>query len=81
MISKTQVGTLAEVKMGGITGEYADTDSASIGPLTLTPEWKEYSIDLSGKDLSYISGGFCFAASAADNPEGFTIYFDDIYYE
>ncbi|MFA5164840.1 MAG: hypothetical protein WC481_04690 [Candidatus Omnitrophota bacterium] len=81
MISKTQVGTLAEVKMGGITGEYADTDSASIGPLTLTPEWKEYSIDLTGKDLSYISGGFCFAASAADNPEGFTIYFDDIYYE
>jgi len=72
---------LAEVKTGGITGEYADTDTASIGPLTLTPEWKEYVIDLTGKDLTYISGGFCWAASAADNPDGFTIYFDDIYYE
>lgn len=72
---------LAEVKTGGITGEYADTDTASIGPLTLTSEWKEYVIDLTGKDLTYISGGFCWAASAADNPDGFTIYFDDIYYE
>ncbi len=81
MLSKTQVGTLSEVKIGGITGEYADSDSVSIGPLTLTPEWKEYTIDLTGKDLSYISGGFCWAASAADNPSGFTIYFDDIYYE
>ncbi|MFA5317835.1 MAG: hypothetical protein WC369_10505 [Dehalococcoidales bacterium] len=72
---------LAEVKIGGITGEYADTDTASIGPLTLTADWKEYIIDLTGKDLTYISGGFCWAASAADNPDGFTIYFDDVYYE
>ncbi|MDP3786454.1 MAG: hypothetical protein Q8R05_02765 [Candidatus Omnitrophota bacterium] len=72
---------LSEVKIGGITGEYSDSDSASIGPITLTKEWKEYKIDLKGKDLSYVSGGFCFSASAADNPEGFTIYFDDIYYE
>ncbi|MDP2943255.1 MAG: hypothetical protein Q8O36_07130 [Candidatus Omnitrophota bacterium] len=72
---------LSEVKIGGITGEYSDSDSASIGPITLTKEWKEYKIDLKGKDLSYISGGFCWSASAADNPEGFTIYFDDIYYE
>ena len=72
---------LSEVKIGGITGEYSDSDSASIGPITLTKEWKEYKIDLKGKDLSYISGGFCWSASAADNPEGFTVYFDDIYYE
>ena len=72
---------LSEVKIGGITGEYSDSDSASIGPITLTKEWKEYKIDLKGKDLSYISGGFCWSAAAADNPEGFTIYFDEIYYE
>ncbi|MFA5148079.1 MAG: hypothetical protein WC491_03015 [Candidatus Omnitrophota bacterium] len=72
---------LAEVKDGGITGEYADTDSASVGPITLTTDWKEYTIDLTGKDLSYISGGFCFSASATDNPDGFTIFFDDVYYE
>jgi len=72
---------LAEVKVGGITGEYADSDSNSIGPITLTTDWKEYTIDLTGKDLSYISGGFCWAASAMDNPDGFTIFFDDMYYE
>ncbi len=72
---------LAEVKVGGITGEYSDSDSASIGPITLTRDWKEYTIDLAGKNLSYISGGFCWSASAADNPNGFTIYLDEIYYE
>ncbi len=72
---------LAEAKVGGITGEYADSDSASIGPITLTPEWKEYTIDLKGKDISHISGGFCWTANAEKNPNGFTVYFDDIYYE
>ena len=72
---------LAEVKVGGITGEFADSDAVSIGPITPTREWKEYTIDLTGKDLSYISGGFCWAASVADNPNGFVIFFDDIYYE
>ncbi|MFA5340075.1 MAG: hypothetical protein WC317_08035, partial [Candidatus Omnitrophota bacterium] len=72
---------LAEVKVGGITGEYGDSDSVSIGPITLTRDWKEYTIDLTGKSLSYISGGFCWAASVADNPNGFAIFLDDIYYE
>ncbi len=72
---------IAEAKVGGITGEYADSDAVSIGPLILTTEWKEYTIDLKGKDLSYVSGGFCWAASASDNPDGFMIYLDDIYYE
>lgn len=72
---------IAEFKVGGITGEYSDSDQASIGPITLTTEWKRYEIDLTGLDLSYISGGFCWAASAMDNPDGFTLYLDDIYYE
>ncbi|MFH1753568.1 MAG: hypothetical protein ABH875_05240, partial [Candidatus Omnitrophota bacterium] len=33
---------IREFKMGGISGAYPDTDSASIGPVTLTPEWKQY---------------------------------------
>jgi hypothetical protein len=73
--------TIVEFKVGGISGNYSDSDSTSIGPVTLTPEWKEYEIDLSGLDLSYISGGFAFSASANDNPEGFTIYLDDIQYQ
>ena len=72
---------IAEFKMGGITGEYPDSDSAVVGPIELTNKWEQYSIDLAGKDLSYIIGGFCFAASKDDNSQGFVIYLDDIMYE
>ena len=72
---------IAEFKVGGITGEFADTDSASIENVILTPEWNQYSIDLRKMNLSHISGGFCWAANAQDNPAGFTIYLDDIYFE
>jgi hypothetical protein len=72
---------IAEFRVGGITGEYPDTDSASSGPMELTNQWKQYSIDLNGKDLSTLIGGFAWAASKDDNPDGFTIYLDDIAYE
>lgn len=72
---------IAEFKMGGITGEYPDSDSQSMGPVELTKEWKQYSLDLEGRDLSYIIGGFCFAASKDDNPNGFIIYIDDVIFE
>lgn len=32
---------IAEFKVGGITGEYPDTDSSSIGPIELTKEWQK----------------------------------------
>lgn len=70
-----------EFKVGGITGEYGDTDAASIGPITLTKDWKEYKIDLSDKTLTKIVGGFCWATSRDNNPEGFSIYFDEIKFE
>jgi hypothetical protein len=72
---------ISEFKMGGITGEFSDSDAAGIGPAMLTQDWKRYEIDLSGKDLSHIIGGFCFSANMDDNPDGFTIYLDDIMYE
>ena len=72
---------ISEFKVGGITGEYPDSDSASVGPIELTQQWKQYTIDLNGKDLSNIIGGFAWSASKDDNPNGFTIYLDDITYE
>jgi hypothetical protein len=72
---------LEEVKIGGITGEYADSDVAGIGPLVLTTDWQQFTIDLEGKDLSSISGGFCWATNLDVNPDGATFYFDDIRYE
>lgn len=70
-----------EFKIGGITGTFSDTDTAAIGPVTLTKEWKKYVIDLEGKNLSKIIGGFCWATSKDVNPDGFVIYLDEIRYE
>ncbi len=68
-------------KVGGVQGTYSDSDSVEIGPIVLTKEWKKYTIDLSGKDMSYIIGGFCWVTNADVNPEGCTFYLDDIIYE
>ena len=72
---------IEEFKMGGMTGEYSDSDLAGIGPVVLTQEWKQYTIDLEGKDLSAITGGFAWAANIDSNLDGVTFYLDDIRYE
>jgi hypothetical protein len=74
-----------KVKIGGIGIEdkkpYPDSVSVEMGPIELTPDWKQYTINLAGKDLSYISGGFCWVMKADVNPEGATFYLDDIKFE
>ena len=72
---------IEEFKMGGLMGDYPDTDAAMIGPVILTKEWKEYTIDLRGKDLSYISAGFAWSTNTDVNQEGCTFYIDDLKYE
>lgn len=72
---------IQEVKMGGISGKFKDSDTAGIGPITLSTDWKEFEIDLSGVDLSYISGGFCWSTSLEQNRGGCVFYLDDIVYE
>jgi len=72
---------ISKFNMGGISGMYSDSDSSEIGPVTLTKGWKEYSIDLEGLDLSYISGGFGFSISSMNNPDGVIFYLDDIEYK
>jgi hypothetical protein len=72
-----------EFKAGGISnGEYPDSDGASIVSTQLTKEWKKYEIDLRGKDLSHIIGGFCWATNLEVNdPTGIVFYIDEIRYE
>jgi hypothetical protein len=70
-----------EFKVGGMTGDYADSGSASIGPITLAKDWKEYEIPLDGQELSSISGGFCWTMSRESNPDGAAFYLDDIRFE
>ena len=72
---------IEEFKIGGVTGDYPDSDSAVIGPVILTSEWRQYSIDLRGKDLSYISGGFAWSTNVDVNQESCTFYLDDLKYE
>lgn len=74
---------IAEFKVGGvgIAREYPDSDTASIGPVILSQDWREYSIDLRGKDLSYISGGFAWVANVDNNPVSCTFFLDDIHFE
>ncbi|MFB0526394.1 MAG: OmpA family protein, partial [bacterium] len=72
---------IALFKIGGITGRYNDSDSASIGPVKLSKKWKQYTISLERKDLHYISGGFCFTVRRVDNPRGCTFFLDEIRYE
>lgn len=74
---------IEEFRTGGLGANqmYVDSDTASIGPVILTKEWKEYTIDLRGKDLSYISGGFAWVANVDANPHHCTFYLDDIRFE
>jgi hypothetical protein len=74
---------IAEFRLGGVGQgrEYPDSDTASIGPVILSRQWKEYEIDLRGKDLTYISGGFAWIANVDDNPSSCTFYLSNIRYE
>ncbi|MBU0469462.1 MAG: hypothetical protein KKD07_05900 [Candidatus Omnitrophica bacterium] len=72
---------IQEITIGGITGNYPDSDIAVIGPIILTKEWKQYTVDLRGKDLSYISGGFSWTTSADVNAQSCIFYLDEIKFE
>lgn len=69
---------IVEFKVGGIVGPYPDTDGASLGPVELSDQWEQYTIDLKGKDLRHIIGGFAFILRESDNPRGATFYLDEI---
>lgn len=74
---------IQEFTIGGISGDFPDSDTVVIGPVILTPKWRQYTMDLRGKDLSYISGGFSWTTSESVNA-GFTscvFYLDDVKFE
>ena len=73
-------GEVVEFKAGGISGEYPDSFKAESAPVTLTVDWKEYEIDLTGQDLSSVIGGFVFTCAKDKNTDGATFYLDEIRY-
>lgn len=73
----------AEFKVGGITGKYPDSiqPPVSTGVTVLSDSWTQYTIDLAGYDLSHVIGGFCWVTNRNQNPNGCTVYLDDIRFE
>ncbi|MCW3095670.1 MAG: beta-D-glucuronidase [Chthonomonadaceae bacterium] len=58
---------------------FYDTVQTKLDRVALTTDWKQYTIDLKGKDLSRIKTGFGWTLAADDQPV--TFYLDDIKYE
>ena len=55
---------------------------ASTGFVTLTTQWKRHTIDLRGKALGYVLGGFAWVTNAPRNDRrDITFYIDDIRYD
>ena len=52
---------------------------AKLDKVTLKPEWKQYTIDLKGRDLARIKTGFAWVLAADGKPV--TFYLDDVRYE
>jgi hypothetical protein len=59
--------------------KFHDTANGKLDAIKLTDEWKQYSIDLEGKDLSRIKTGFAWVYAADGHPAVF--YLDDIVVE
>ncbi len=54
----------------------------STGFVTLSTEWHEFRLDVSGADLSYVLGGFGWVTSTAENGgDGAIFYLDEIRYD
>jgi hypothetical protein len=75
-------GEVLKFQIGGIRGDtVSDSTLVEFSDVVLTPEWKQYTINLKGENLSCIIGGFCWMAAKERNPEGCTFYLDNIMYE
>lgn len=74
-------GEVVSFKLGilGKDKKFPDSDHAELPDVALTSDWKQYSIDLGGKDLNCIKTGFVWVLAAGGKPV--TFYLDDVRYE
>ena len=74
-------GEVVEFKIGGIRADglpYYDSLESSLGTVTLSPQWEQYTINLNGLKTNSIIGGFAWVVTAQNNPNGAMFYLDDI---
>lgn len=76
-------GEKVEFSVGGVAGFYGDSlqPAVSTGVANLTSCWQRFSIDLLGKNVTRVVGGFSWISNRTLNPIGATFYLDDIRYE
>jgi exo-beta-1,3-glucanase (GH17 family) len=84
--AKGEEGEKIRFFVGGIGTKddpYPDSlrPALSTGFIQLEDEWREYMIDLRGKNLNHVIGGFGWATDQCANPAGATFYLDDIVFE
>jgi hypothetical protein len=72
-------GEVAEFKVGDDT--LCPLPGRSSDSLTLTADWRKYEIDLAGLDMRRAVGLFTWVATELHNPQGATIYLDDVQFE
>jgi hypothetical protein len=76
-----QGGEQMEFKIGGIKGKNRDSAEVSTGTLSLTKEWKLYTMNLSYYEMDNVIGGFCVVFTAQGNPQGMIFYIDEVCYD
>ncbi len=74
-------GEIVSFKFGilGADKKYSDSATGESTDLKLSPEWKRYTIDLAGKDLTRVKTGFVWTLSGQGHPVVF--FLDDIRFE
>ncbi|MDQ2732129.1 MAG: hypothetical protein M3Y56_10755 [Armatimonadota bacterium] len=59
--------------------KFHDSDRGALNDVKLTPAWKQYTIDVDGKDLTRIKTGFVWTTAATGAPV--TFFLDDIQWD
>ncbi|MBX3278401.1 MAG: hypothetical protein KF868_10405 [Acidobacteria bacterium] len=84
-----QGGEFVEFFMGGIGRDpntnapiapFPDSTEVVKQAFMLSTSWQQYSLDLTGKNLGYVLGGFGWIVDGAQNPGGAIFHIDDIEY-
>lgn len=74
-------GEIVEFTAGGAAANYPDSDAIATGPILLSNEWTEYTVDLTPFEMFYMATGFGVLVKRDQNPYGCVFYLDDIRYE
>ena len=65
----------------GLGGNPPNSTKVKLGPVILSNKWQQFTIDLTGQDLSCIINGFYMFIRKDANPSGCVFYLDEIEYK